>query len=358
MGRKMSGDRILTAMAEYASNYIAYLQVAQRTGALVEVIDSDASGQVSVDALREAMDERVKLIAITHVPTNSGLVNPAAAIGAIAREWGVPFLLDACQSVGQLETCVDELGCDILSGTGRKYLRGPRGTGLTKAEIIATFERRLDHHPDFELAECLRNIHRIAEIRLDDKFGHVPALGNQVWDWAERLAVHSDPGYAERGELTVTYLTEAHRACAQRLAHWMREDCGFDEVSIDAVGNVVGIYHGTDRDAKRLLAPGGRLLRALGSLLVNPRATQNLVGDRYYELATLAEQRQLEKFDANMNAIEHDFNRSYYAKNLGGHYFADMAMPAFSKIVTTYWEIEDLRAVLLKRLEAEVGRSG
>jgi beta-ureidopropionase / N-carbamoyl-L-amino-acid hydrolase len=132
-------------------------------------------------------------------------------------------------------------------------VRGPRGTGLSKAEIIATFERRLEHPVDYELAECLRNIHRIAEIRLADKFGEEPTLGNRVWDWAERLAQHSDPGYAERGELTVTYLTDAHRACAQRLAHWMREDCGFDEVHIDAVGNVVGVYHGSDANAKRLL---------------------------------------------------------------------------------------------------------
>ena len=132
-------------------------------------------------------------------------------------------------------------------------VRGPRGQGLPKAEIIATFARRLDNHPDFELAECLRNIHRIAELRLNDKFGHSPDLGNLVWDWAERLSTNTDPGYAERGELTVTYLTDAHRACAQRLSHWMREDCGFDEVSIDAVGNVVGIYHGSDPQATRLL---------------------------------------------------------------------------------------------------------
>ena len=132
-------------------------------------------------------------------------------------------------------------------------MRGPRGTGLAKKEIIATFQRRLGYHPDFELAECLRNIHRIAEIRLNDKFGHEPALGNLVWDWAERLASNSDPGYAERGELTVTYLTDAHRAVAQRLAHWMRADCGFDEVEVDAVGNVVGVYHGSDRNARRLL---------------------------------------------------------------------------------------------------------
>ncbi len=132
-------------------------------------------------------------------------------------------------------------------------VRGPRGLGHDRHEIIATFARRLQHPVDYELAECLRNIHRIAEIRLDDKFGFVPELGNLVWDWAERLAAHSDAGHGDHGQLTVTYLTDAHRACAQRLAHWMREDCGFDSVEIDAVGNVVGLYHGSDRSAKRLL---------------------------------------------------------------------------------------------------------
>jgi len=131
-------------------------------------------------------------------------------------------------------------------------VRGPRGLGLDRAEIIATLARRLDNHPDFERAECLRNIHRIAEIRLNDKFGHTPDEGNLVWDWAERLARHSDPGFAERGELTVTYLTDAHRAAARDLQAWMGE-CGFDEVTQDAVGNVVGVYHGDDHAAPRLL---------------------------------------------------------------------------------------------------------
>ena len=121
-------------------------------------------------------------------------------------------------------------------------VRGPRGTGLTKAQIIEAFERRVHGHPDFERAECLRNIHRIAEIRLNDKFGFEPVDGQRVWDWQEKLAQHSDPGYAEKGQLTVTYLTDAHRACAQRISHWMK-DCGFDEIEIDAVGNVVGRYH-------------------------------------------------------------------------------------------------------------------
>ncbi len=121
-------------------------------------------------------------------------------------------------------------------------VRGPRGVGLNKVQIIEAFERRLHGHPEFELAECLRNIHRIVEIRLNDKFGFEPVLGQQVWDWQESLAQHSDPGYAEQGQLTVTYLTDAHRACAQRISHWMK-DCGFDEIEIDAVGHVVGRYH-------------------------------------------------------------------------------------------------------------------
>jgi cysteine desulfurase/selenocysteine lyase len=124
------GDRILTAMSEYASNYIAFLQVAQKSGAVIEPIANDEHGQVSLEALKHAIDERVKLIAITHVPTNGGLVQPVAAIGKIAREARILYLVDACQSVGHMPIDVQQIGCDLLSTTGRKYLRGPRGTGL------------------------------------------------------------------------------------------------------------------------------------------------------------------------------------------------------------------------------------
>ncbi len=150
---------------------------------------------------------------------------------------------------------IQQLNSDYNARFGFPFIvavRGPRGTGLTRSQIIETFARRLDNHPGFERAEALRNIHRIAEIRLADKFDAHPTLGNDVWDWHESLARHSDPGYAEQGQLTVTYLTEAHRACAQRISHWMH-DCGFDEVEIDAVGNVVGRYHGAAPGAKTLL---------------------------------------------------------------------------------------------------------
>lgn len=125
------GDRILTSAAEYASNYIAYLQVAKRTGAVVEVVPDDKHGQVSIEAMRRALAKGgVALVGLTHVPTNGGLVNPAEEVGRLTREAGVPFLLDACQSVGQWPVDVNALGCDMLSGTGRKFLRGPRGTGF------------------------------------------------------------------------------------------------------------------------------------------------------------------------------------------------------------------------------------
>jgi N-carbamoyl-L-amino-acid hydrolase len=131
-------------------------------------------------------------------------------------------------------------------------VRGPRGSGLSRQQIIETFERRLDHHPQFERAEALRNVHRVVELRLNDKFGAGPELGNMVWDWHESLAQHSDPGFAEKGELTVTYLTDAHRACAKQISGTMRE-AGFDDVSIDAVGNVVGVYKAATPGARRLM---------------------------------------------------------------------------------------------------------
>ena len=150
---------------------------------------------------------------------------------------------------------IQQLNADYNAKFGFPFIlavRGPRGLGLNKLQIIETFSRRLHGHPEFERQECLRNINRIAEIRLNDKFGYEPVLGNQLWDWQEELSAFSDPGYADKGQLTVTYLTDAHRACAQAIVNSMR-DCGFDDVSIDAVGNVVGIYRAANASAKTLM---------------------------------------------------------------------------------------------------------
>ncbi|MCO5970004.1 aminotransferase class V-fold PLP-dependent enzyme [Actinoallomurus sp. WRP6H-15] len=124
------GDRILTTASEYSSNAIAFLHAARRKGVTIEVVPDDEYGQISLDALDAALDDDVRLVAINHVPTHDGLINPVAEVGRLARAAGALYLLDACQSVGQLVVDVEKIGCDLLSATGRKFLRGPRGTGF------------------------------------------------------------------------------------------------------------------------------------------------------------------------------------------------------------------------------------
>ncbi len=131
-------------------------------------------------------------------------------------------------------------------------VRGPRGVGLTRQDIIQTLQRRLKNTRDFEVQEALQNIHRIVELRLHEKINHKSPEGDLIWDWQEALAQYTQAQDLNPNPLTVTYLSQAHKDCAQFIAAGMRE-CGFDEVSQDAVGNVVGRYHGQDPKARYLM---------------------------------------------------------------------------------------------------------
>ena len=144
-----AGDRVLISEVEYASNAIAALQRAHATGATVEVIPSDSDGQLDASALERLLDERVRVVSLVHAPTNGGLVNPVRAVTDLAHRFGALVLLDACQSVGQLPVDVSELGVDALSATGRKWMRGPRGTGFLYVNpgLVGTLEpAALDLH--------------------------------------------------------------------------------------------------------------------------------------------------------------------------------------------------------------------
>jgi selenocysteine lyase/cysteine desulfurase len=125
-----AGDRILIGGTEYASNAIALLQRARFDGCTVEVVPSDADGQIDLEALDSMIDDRVRLVSLVHVPTNSGRIAPVRDVVEVAHQAGALVLLDACQSVGQLAIDVEDLGVDALSATGRKWLRAPRGTGF------------------------------------------------------------------------------------------------------------------------------------------------------------------------------------------------------------------------------------
>jgi beta-ureidopropionase / N-carbamoyl-L-amino-acid hydrolase len=218
------------------SPWIAALAVQQRPFATLASLKI-AMAQVVTQATREQ-----QLALIKAHPELAGKAMVAQSLTAESTNEQSKAGLTNCtpQEFEKLQ----QLNADYNAKFGWPFIlavRGPRGMGLSRQQIIATFERRLAGHPDFELQECLRNIHRIAEIRLNDKFGQTPELGNELWDWHEALSQHSDPDFKERGELTVTYMTEAHKACAQAIVQRMRE-CGFDTVEIDILGNVVGCY--------------------------------------------------------------------------------------------------------------------
>ncbi|MER5260821.1 aminotransferase class V-fold PLP-dependent enzyme [Actinosynnema sp. NPDC002837] len=228
-----AGDRVLFSEAEYAGTAIPILRRAREVGASAEAVPSDAFGQIDVDALKEVLDERVKLVSLVHVPTNSGLVNPAREVADAAHEVGALVLLDACQSIGQLPVRADELGVDLISGTGRKWLRGPRGTGVlvVRREAAARMNPRLvDLHSaewvapdDIRLRDDAR-VYEIWETSVADRLGLIAAarhalakgldvIEREVGERARRLrdglsalpgVTVRDPGVRKAGIVTFT----------------------------------------------------------------------------------------------------------------------------------------------------------
>ena len=222
------GDRILTAQAEYAANYIAFLQRARRDGVVIDVAPNDDSGGLDPAALEAMIDDRTALIAVTWIPTNGGLVNPAAEVGRIANKHGILYLLDACQAVGQMPVDVAALGCDFLSATGRKFLRGPRGAGFlyVREALIETLEPAMidmfaatwvssdsyELRADARRFETWENAYALRlglgeAVRYARAVG-LPAIQARAWGLAERL----------RGELGDISGVTIHDAGSERCA--------------------------------------------------------------------------------------------------------------------------------------------
>ena len=241
--RFREGDRILTGRAEYASNWIALKQVTDRTGARIDIVPDDEHGQIDVAALESMLDDDVKLVSLVHVPTQSGLVNPAADVGRVTRAAGVPLLLDACQSVGQLPIDVEAIGCDILSGTGRKFLRGPRGTGFlyVRRDLVGQLEpplldmRAADWQPDgsYTIRDDARRFENwetyyAGKVGLGVAVDYALELGvDQIWARIQELATRlrtklgdlDGVTLLDRGEVlgaTVTFTVDGHDPAAIR----------------------------------------------------------------------------------------------------------------------------------------------
>ena len=124
------GDEVIVSEMEYISNVLGLLNAQKLYGIVIKVIPNDGAGVFPVHELEAAITNKTRLIAATHIPSTAGNVLPAAAIGEIARKHNILYLLDACQSVGHVPVDVEAIGCDLMAVTGRKYLRGPRGSGF------------------------------------------------------------------------------------------------------------------------------------------------------------------------------------------------------------------------------------
>jgi selenocysteine lyase/cysteine desulfurase len=172
------GDRVIVTRSEYVSNALMLLALQRDVGIVVDIVGSTPTGTIDLDELEATLAAGpAALLAVCHIPTHSGLIEPVEAVGALARRFGVPFVLDATQSLGQLPVSMQEIGCDALISTGRKFLRGPRGTGILVVRRplldrmrpatpdVRGAEWTADH--DFELREGARRF---------ETFEHSPAL--------------------------------------------------------------------------------------------------------------------------------------------------------------------------------------
>lgn len=249
------GARILTSEAEYAANYVAFLQRTKREDLTIEVIPSDAAGTLDIAALESMIDTDVGLIAITWVPTNGGLVNPAAEVGRIAQAHGVPYLLDACQAVGQMPVNVTELGCDFLSATGRKYLRGPRGTGFlyVKDRWLSDLEpAMIDHYGAPWVARdryALRDDARRFET-WENSYALRAGLGAAI-DYADQIGITAIAGRVKAlAETARSLLATVERVTLQDIG---TERCGIVSFAID------------DPDPRRLVAAMAEAGCAIGA---------------------------------------------------------------------------------------------
>lgn len=204
------GDVILTTRNDYISNQLAYLSLAKRRGVVIQRAADLAEGGVDPQSVREILRAgKVRLLAVTWVPTNSGLIQPVEALGAMAQEAGVPYLIDACQAVGQIPIDVARLRCDYLSATGRKFLRGPRGIGF-----LYVSDRAL-HRGDFPLHVDMRG----AEWKSADEFALVPdARRFENWEFAYALVL----GLGEAARYALEVGVEKGGMRARQLASQLR----------------------------------------------------------------------------------------------------------------------------------------
>ena len=217
-------DKILTSACEYASNYLAFLHMAKRTGVIIDVIANDSAGQLDLGDLELRIDERVKLIAITHVPTQGGLINPAEGVGKIANKYNIPYLLDTTQSVGQMPIDVKVIGCDFLCATGRKYLRGPRGTGF----LYARKEMIQQCNPPFI------DLHAAKWIEDNEYLLQNDAQRFETWE--QNIAAKIGFGVAIQYalDLGIDAIWQRIQYLAQKLRHSLLNICG---VTLQDLGN-------------------------------------------------------------------------------------------------------------------------